>query len=42
MDRRLAAAFAAGRAVMPAARELVQLIRAANLPPRVGHQRELG
>jgi DNA-binding transcriptional LysR family regulator len=40
MDRRLAAAFAAGRAVMPAARELVQLIRAANLPPRVRHQRE--
>ena len=41
MDRRLAAAFAAGRAVLPAALELVRLVRAAGLPPRVRHQRML-
>jgi DNA-binding transcriptional LysR family regulator len=39
IDRRLAAAFASGRSALPAARELVRLIRAVGLPPRVSHQR---
>jgi DNA-binding transcriptional LysR family regulator len=39
IDRRLAVAFAAGRSTLPAARELVRLIRATGLPPRVSHQR---
>ena len=39
IDRKLSAAFASGRAVLPAARELVRLIGSAGLPPRVGHPR---
>src|SRR5439155_1467808 len=41
MDRRLAAAFASGRAVLPAAGALLRLVRAAGLPPRVRPQRPL-
>jgi DNA-binding transcriptional LysR family regulator len=37
MDRRLSAAFASGRPPLPAARELVRLIRSTGLPPRLRH-----